>query len=258
MTAKRLTDLCLVVVLAPVAVALLGVLGGVALIVQGRPVFYRAERMRAPDRSFLILKLRTMSVAPTDRQRVHAGDLSSRVTPFGAWLRRTRLDELPQLWNVFCGDMSLVGPRPPLRSIGEAAPENYREILRDRPGLTGLATVIVCAREERLLATARTVDEAEAIFYRRCLPLKLRIDRLYSRRKDLGLDLYILYLTLARLVPLPGRRAGRVWRDARRPASAGTDRVDAGAGAPTPLQSGSDSGLAPVPVVQLSRNARLK
>jgi len=258
MTAKRYADILLVLVLGPVAVAVLSVVGVVSLVVQGRPVFYRAERMRAPDRSFQILKLRTMAVAPTDRQRVHAGDLSSKVTPMGAWLRRTRFDELPQLWNVLRGDMSLVGPRPPLRSMVEAAPAEYSEVLRNRPGLTGLATVIICTREERLLAAARTPDEAEAIFYGRCLPVKLRIDRIYARRKGIGLDLYILYLTLARLVPLPGRRAGRVWRDARRPVPEGMDRMHGDASQPMPLQAGTDGGFAPVPVVQLSRNARLK
>jgi lipopolysaccharide/colanic/teichoic acid biosynthesis glycosyltransferase len=257
MTAKRLADLALAAGLAIPAVGVLAVLYVAASVAHGRPVFFFAERMRAPGRSFRLVKLRTMTVCPTGQQRVLGGDLRHRVTPFGAWLRRTRLDELPQLWNVAAGDMSFVGPRPPLRRFVDAAPHAYADVLRDnRPGITGLATVMVCAREERLLAGCRTPAETDAVYLRRCLPVKLRIDRLYDRRRSPALDAYVIYLTIARVVPLPGRRAGRLWREARRPVG----RTGRGAAITTGGMTDAISvpSLAATVPPQLSRNARLK
>jgi lipopolysaccharide/colanic/teichoic acid biosynthesis glycosyltransferase len=255
MTVKRLSDLILAALLVLPALAILAILSVVLLVVHGRPLLYVADRMRAPGQSFRLVKLRTMEACPQGGQRVLGGDMHDRVTPLGRWLRRTRLDELPQLWNVLRGDMSFVGPRPPLDVLVSAAPDAYAEILRDRPGISGLATVIVCGREERLLARCRTAAETEETYLRRCLPPKLRIDRLYSRNASLALDAYVLYLTAARIVRLPGRRAARLWRDAHHDASWGPGRT-----APQPDRAPSDpaAALIPVPAPQLSRNARLK
>jgi len=256
MTAKRFADLTLAAGLAIPAMGLLVVLYVMAIVAHGRPVFYLGERMRAPGQTFRLVKLRTMTTCPTGEQRALGGDLRHRVTPFGAWLRRTRLDELPQLWNVVRGDMSFVGPRPPLQRFVEAAPEAYAEVLRNRPGITGLATVMVCTREERLLASCRTPAESESAYLRRCLPVKLRIDRIYHRRRSLALDAYVIYLTVARVIPLPGRRAGRLWQEAHRPVQM--------TGREATTSSGLLAGQIPTPSLasaappQLSRNARLK
>ena len=257
MTAKRLADILLALVLSGPALVLVALLSVVAVLAHGRPILYIAERMRDPVRTFRLVKLRTMESCPSGEQRVLGGDQRSRVTPYGRWLRRTRLDELPQLWNVLLGDMSLVGPRPPLRAMVEAAPEGYADVLRHRPGITGLATVIVCGREERLLSGCRSALETDEVYRRRCLPLKLRIDRLYTRKAGLRLDAYVLYLTLARIVRLPGRRAARLWADARRRPTAApvTATIDEGRGE---SMSEAMPGLVPVAAPQLSRNARLK
>ncbi len=256
MTAKRIADLILAAALAIPAMGILAVLYLLASVAHGRPVLYFGERVRAPGRTFRLVKLRTMTACPTGEQRALGGDLRHRVTPFGAWLRRTRLDELPQLWNVVRGDMSFVGPRPPLQRFVEAAPAAYAEVLRNRPGITGLATVMVCTREERLLAHCRTPAESESVYLRRCLPVKLRIDRIYHRRRSLALDAYVIYLTVARVIPLPGRRAGRLWHDARRPVqSDGREAAQSSGILTRPLATPS---LASAARPQLSRNARLK
>jgi lipopolysaccharide/colanic/teichoic acid biosynthesis glycosyltransferase len=127
-------------------------------------------------------------------------------------LRRWRLDELPQLWNVLRGDMSFVGPRPPLRRYVEAFPELYADVLRARPGITGLATLIYHAEEERLLAPCRTAAETEAVYVRRCVPRKAQLDLIYAARRDLCLDLWIMFATVFRRLPVvPGhpRRRSR-------------------------------------------------
>jgi len=111
---KRTLDLIfaalLLVLLAPVLAGLLIWL----LLKQGRPLFYVAERMKGVDQPFNLWKLRTMDVVGSDTG-VSGGDKAARITPTGAWLRRRRLDEFPQLWNILKGDLSFVGPRPPLR-----------------------------------------------------------------------------------------------------------------------------------------------
>ena len=119
---KRLFDLffvtLLIVILAPVLLALLLWL----LLREGRPVFYVAERMKGIDQPFNLWKLRTMTVVESDAG-VSGGDKNTRITPTGAWLRGKRLDEFPQLWNILRGDLSFVGPRPPLREYVERYPE---------------------------------------------------------------------------------------------------------------------------------------
>jgi len=211
--AKRITDLLAALVLGTV---FLPFLAGLVLIMafgEGRPFFYVSERMRAPGRPFHLWKLRSMRPElPGNNTGVSGGDKSGRVTPFGRWLRKTRLDELPQLLNVLRGDMSLVGPRPPLRHYVEAYPEIYAEVLKNRPGITGLATVIFHGHEEYLLRDCRTPTETEAVYTRRCIARKARLDLIYQKHAGPGLDLWILYLTLARLLPLPGRRAARLRR----------------------------------------------
>jgi lipopolysaccharide/colanic/teichoic acid biosynthesis glycosyltransferase len=220
---KRLLDLglasLLLVLLSPV------ILFGAALLWarEGRPILYRSERMRAPDEPFRLLKFRTMHLGADRAGGVTGGDKSALSSPLHRLIRRTRADELPQLWNVLRGDMSLVGPRPPLRRYVEAYPDLYAEVLRSRPGMTGLASLRVAAREERLLAACRTPEETEATYRRACIPLKARLDLLYQRNRTLLWDLALLAETAAR----PFRRH----RAARRP-RAGQVAAALGAGAP--------------------------
>lgn len=164
------------------------------LITQGRPIFYVAERMRAPDRPFLLWKLRTMTVAPAEKG-VTGADKATRITPAGRFLRRSRLDEVPQLWNVLRGDMSFVGPRPPLREYVERFPQVYARVLRSRPGVTGLATLHYHLHEEMLLARCRTAAETDAVYARACVPRKARLDMIYQARRNLCLDIWIIMQT---------------------------------------------------------------
>lgn len=168
------------------------------LLCQGRPLFHLSERMQAPGRPFRLWKLRTMRPDPAD-SGVSGGDKAARITPAGQFLRRTRLDEVPQLWNVLRGEMSFVGPRPPLRTYVERFPDLYARVLRARPGITGLATLRFHRHEERLLGRCRTADETDALYARVCVPRKARLDLIYQRRRTLCLDLVLLAQTLARV-----------------------------------------------------------
>lgn len=193
--AKRAMD----IVVALLLVALLAVPFALLLLwlwaAQGRPLFYGAERMRAPGQAFRLWKLRTMTLAAVDERGVTGADKAGRITPAGRFLRRIRADELPQLWNVIRGDISLVGPRPPLREYVERFPALYAEVLRARPGITGLATLRYHKHEERLLAACRTAAETDAVYVRRCVPRKARLDLIYQRRRTLCWDLWMVLQT---------------------------------------------------------------
>lgn len=207
---KRLFDilsaLILAVILSPVLVVLM-----VAIWLEDRGFpFYVSERMRAPERAFFLWKLRTMRVAASD-SGVSGGDKEDRITRVGRFLRRTRLDEIPQLWNIFRGDMSFVGPRPPLRQYVEQFPALYAEVLQCRPGVTGLATLVFHAHEEKLLARCTTAEETDRVYARVCVPRKARLDLIYRDHQGFCLDLWILGHTAARFLP-------RRWRPRRRSA----------------------------------------
>lgn len=199
--AKRALDLILALMLVVILAPTFGLLLLVLWARQGRPVFYVAERMRAPGQPFLLWKLRTMSVVPPEAG-VSGGDKTSRITSTGRFLRRSRLDEVPQLWNVIKGDMSFVGPRPPLRLYVERFPDLYAQVLQNRPGITGLATLVFHRHEEALLAQCTSAAQTDAVYARRCVPRKARIDLIYQRRRTVWMDLGLMVRTLARALKL--------------------------------------------------------
>lgn len=199
--AKRLMDVVVGSVLLLMLAGPLALLLCLVLLCDGRPVFHISERMKTPDTGFRLWKLRTMTLAAQEAA-ICGGAQARRITRLGRILRRTRLDEVPQLWNVLRGDMSLVGPRPPLRAYVERFPDLYAEVLRSRPGMTGLASLGFHRHEERLLAACRTPEETDDVYSRRCLPRKARLDLIYQRRRTVFLDLRLLLATAW----LPARR----------------------------------------------------
>lgn len=196
---KRLLDLSLglllSILLAPVLLTLLAAM----LLLDGRPLFYVSERMKTDTEPFQLWKLRTMKPDDTDRG-VSGGDKSHRITQTGRMLRKYRLDEIPQLWNVLRGDMSFVGPRPPLREYVERFPETYREVLKSRPGITGLATQVFHAHEEWLIAPCKTPEQTDAVYARACVPRKARLDLIYQRNRNICFDLALIWKTGLRMI----------------------------------------------------------
>jgi lipopolysaccharide/colanic/teichoic acid biosynthesis glycosyltransferase len=165
------------------------------------PVLYRAERCGRGGAPFAALKFRTMTWRPDASGPAISGPADARVTRLGRSLRRARLDELPQLWNVIRSEMRLIGPRPEDPRFVDLADPLQREALSVRPGITGLAQ-LAFADEARVLG--RT-DPEQA--YRTVVqPRKLRVDAAYVRRRSVRLDLWILASTglvvLGRPAPL--------------------------------------------------------
>ncbi len=163
----------------------------------GGPIFYVAERMKTPQIPFNLIKFRTMTNVPVGQNAgVTGGDKSNRITPIGRKLRKYRLDELPNLINILRGDMSIVGPRPPLRQYTDAFPELYDQVLTSRPGITGLATLHYHRHEELLIAQASTPEQTEHIYATRCVPRKATLDLIYQRHSSVCYDAVILWKTV--------------------------------------------------------------
>jgi lipopolysaccharide/colanic/teichoic acid biosynthesis glycosyltransferase len=198
--AKRLFDITLsllaLVLLCPL---LLAVALWVRLDSQG-PVLFRQQRVGRGGRLFGILKFRTMQVnAEAAGLQITVGQ-DPRITSAGRWLRRSKLDELPQLLNVLRGEMSMVGPRPEVPRYVALYPADQRAtVLSVRPGITDLASLAF--RDESTLL-ARSADP-ERTYVEEILPIKLRHACDYVVRRSLWLDLRILALTALVLLGAP-------------------------------------------------------
>lgn len=192
---KRAFDIVVALMLAVPLLPVIGIVAALILLLDGRPVFYLSERMSTPDRGFQLVKFRTMRPEVRDHG-VSGGNKSSRITALGSVLRKTRLDELPQLWNVLVGDISFVGPRPPLRQYVELFPDLYAHVLRSRPGITGLASVYFHAHEEKLLSDCRTAEETNLVYSRRCIPRKAQLDLIYQQNRSICYDVRIMLMTV--------------------------------------------------------------
>ncbi len=195
-TSKRLFDVLAAAAglgaLAPLLVAL-----GVAVKLDSSgPALYGHERVGRGWQRFRVWKFRTMVAdAESLGPQVTAGG-DPRITRVGRLLRDTKLDELPQLWNVLVGEMSLVGPRPEAPRYAEAFAEAYHEILQVRPGITDEAA-IVYRDEERLLADA---EDPERAYLETVLPAKIELYRSYLRERSFGRDVSILLRTVRKVV----------------------------------------------------------
>ena len=189
---KRALDIALVIFLLPVALPVLAAASLLVAVSMGRPVLFRQERIGLGGKPFIIVKLRTMRPARSGEVGAAAAIGDSRVTPLGRFFRRVRIDELPQLWNVLNGDMSLIGPRPEQPALTETYVREmpafaYRHLVR--PGITGWAQV--CSGYAADLEETRT---------------KLTFDLYYIKKLSLYLDLLIVMRTFWTLATGSGAR----------------------------------------------------
>jgi lipopolysaccharide/colanic/teichoic acid biosynthesis glycosyltransferase len=186
---QRVFDVVIVLVLL-VPALLVGLLVALAVLIDSPgPVLYRSRRIGRDGVPFWMLKFRTM-------RHLAGGPLISsrtdiRFTPVGRFLALTRLDELPQLWNVLRGQMRLVGPRPELEEFVQEQRQSYERILTVPPGLTG-PTQLVFADEGSLLAA---VEDRERVYRSEILPGKVRLDLEYVESHNLARDLSLIART---------------------------------------------------------------
>ncbi len=160
-------------------------------------VFYRQRRIGLQGRPFRLIKFRSMYADADRRGLLTIGD-DRRITPVGRFLRRYKLDELPQLWNVLKGDMSLVGPRPEVPRYVEHYDERQRKVLDVRPGLTDYASLYYID-EAKVLARS---EDPEKAYLEEVLPHKLELALHYVENRSFSEDLKIIFKTLGKLLRL--------------------------------------------------------
>jgi lipopolysaccharide/colanic/teichoic acid biosynthesis glycosyltransferase len=150
------------------------------------PVFYRQQRIGRGAQPFCLYKLRTMRVRADGPLITVAGD--PRITPVGRALRRWKLDELPQLWNVLRGDMSIIGPRPEVAQLVRYYTPEQRRLLDQTPGLAGLSALVYPHEAEVL----QGYPNPEAVYRQHVMPKKLTVDLEYERHRTFWSDLWLL------------------------------------------------------------------
>ena len=156
------------------------------------PVFFRQERIGKDFRRFMIYKFRTMIVNADKKGAIITAGGDSRVTKVGVFLRKYKIDELPQLFNVLWGDMSFVGPRPEVGEYVQMFETQYRKLLTVRPGITDPAALKYC-NEERVLGMSKAFEEA---YIGTILPEKIRLSSHYIDNHTLLTDLKLILMTL--------------------------------------------------------------
>lgn len=211
---KRVLDLVVAGSLLLLAAPLILMLA-IAIKIDSRgPVFFRCCRIGSYGREFTMVKFRKMWDGAQGPLLTTAID--ERLTRLGRFLAASKLDELPQLWNVIKGDMSLVGPRPEDPAFVDLEREKYGEILRVRPGITGLSQ-LAFARESEILDPADRVGHYISVIF----PQKLALDTLYASRRSVRMDLGILVWTARAVVRrrdvAVNRASGRLSRRHRQP-----------------------------------------
>lgn len=160
------------------------------------PVFYRQTRVGLKNRDFRIFKFRTMRRGADRQGLITVGGRDPRVTRSGYYIRRYKLDELPQLINVFIGDMSLVGPRPEVRKYVDMYTTEQMRVLDVRPGITSLASIRY-RDENELLAASENPDDT---YINKVMPDKLAIDMEYVRDAGLLSDIRLILKTFAAVI----------------------------------------------------------
>ena len=159
-------------------------------------VFYRQQRVGKNGKDFGLLKYRSMRVGADKKSLITIGDRDPRVTNAGYYIRKYKLDELPQLWNVLVGDMSLVGPRPEVRRYVDLYTQEQRKVLSVRPGITDYAS-IEYIDENRLLAQSADPDKT---YIEQIMPAKIALNMRYINHQTVDEYLKIIFLTITKII----------------------------------------------------------
>lgn len=158
-------------------------------------VFYIQKRVGKGGKDFSLLKFRTMYTDADKKGLLTVGARDSRITRVGYFLRKYKLDELPQLFNVLCGSMSLVGPRPEVRKYVEMYNEEQKKVLSVKPGITDYASIEYSDENERLARSS----SPEQTYISEIMPHKLSLNLQYIREKGLLTDLKIIFRTIFKI-----------------------------------------------------------
>lgn len=160
------------------------------------PILFMQKRVGLNMQDFYLLKFRTMYVSIDNNNLLTIGNRDRRITKVGYYLRKYKLDELPQLWNVLRGEMSLVGPRPEVRKYVNLYDDQQRYVLSVKPGITDWASVQFI-NESELLARA---EDPENYYIKNIIPIKISQNLRYVTKHDVLTDLKIIWLTFNKII----------------------------------------------------------
>jgi lipopolysaccharide/colanic/teichoic acid biosynthesis glycosyltransferase len=204
--AKRTADIVFSLIVLAISLPLVAIVAALVMLDSRGPVFYRALRVGRDGRALRMLKFRKMHHNASGAPLTMSED--ARFTRIGRLLARTKIDELPQLWHVLRGEMSLIGPRPEDPGFVAERMDDYGEILRVRPGITGLSQIAFAEESEILCKVDPLSHYRSSIF-----PQKIKLDRMYAACPSLRMDFRILFWTCAAVLL---RRQVAVHRDTGR------------------------------------------
>lgn len=196
--AKRLFDMVFSLIGIVVLLPFGALLALVIKLTSKGPVFYRGTRVGLHGHPFRIFKFRTMIVDAENLGASSTHEADSRITSAGSFMRKLKLDELPQLINIFLGDMSLVGPRPEVQRFVDLYTDEERAILTVRPGITDWASIRF-HNEGEIIASSGIADADEA-YLKLIRPEKLRLQLKYVKEKTLLVDVKLILDTISTLL----------------------------------------------------------
>lgn len=158
--------------------------------------FYSQERIGKNGKPFKLFKFRSMRIGSDKKGLITIGEKDNRITKTGFILRKYKLDELPQLWNVFIGDMSLVGPRPEVKKYTDLYTEEQKQVLQVRPGISDWAS-IKYVDENKILGESKDPDDA---YVNLIMPNKIKLNMVYIQHQTLGEYFKIIFTTFKEIV----------------------------------------------------------
>lgn len=159
-------------------------------------VFYKQARVGKNNIDFYLFKFRSMRTGADKKGLLTVGGRDSRITRMGYFIRKYKIDELPQLLNVFLGDMSLVGPRPEVRKYVDLYNEKQKQVLSVKPGITDYAS-IEYSNENELLGKA---ENPEQVYIDEIMPAKLKLNLKYIDEQGISTDLKIIFKTIGKII----------------------------------------------------------
>lgn len=193
---KRIFDLCFSLIGIILLIPFFILISIMIIINNGLPVFYLQKRVGKDGVDFSLIKFRTMKKNADKSGLLTVGGRDPRITSIGYYLRKYKIDELPQLFNVFAGSMSLVGPRPEVRKYVELYNEEQKLVLKVKPGITDLAS-LEYFDENELLGQSK---DPEKTYINEIMPAKLQLNKKYILNIGLASDFKIIFRTLLRII----------------------------------------------------------
>ncbi|MBA2612438.1 MAG: sugar transferase [Bacteroidetes bacterium] len=193
---KRIIDFFLSIIGLLILLPFFLIISLFIILSSGFPVFYVQQRVGRGNEDFGLLKFRTMKKNADKAGLLTVGGRDPRITAVGYYLRKYKLDELPQLLNVLVGDMSLVGPRPEVRKYVDLYTAEQKKVLLVKPGITDLASLEYFNENELLAMSANPEDT----YIKEIMPAKLELNKKYISQMRVGTDLKLIFRTLKKIV----------------------------------------------------------